>query len=112
MLGVDHVDLTSNHVENNDFYGVSVIDWCVAVDCNASPPVIPDTVPENNNFVLNNLSSNGTNPTNDPAFQLFAAFAADITYLVPTPNTANCFARNTYATFKAVGATVQANSCP
>ena len=31
VLGVDHVDVQKNRIENNDFVGIGMIDYCVAV---------------------------------------------------------------------------------
>jgi parallel beta-helix repeat protein len=38
ILGVDRVDVQQNRIENNDFVGVGMIDWCVAVDCSRFGP--------------------------------------------------------------------------
>jgi parallel beta-helix repeat protein len=103
VLGVDHVSIDQNRIEDNDFYGTAVVDYCLAVsgtpsDCSANPPVVTDTAPDNDAWVSNELIGNGQNPTTDPAFALFALFAADITYLVDAGHP-NCFARNRYYSF-------------
>ena len=121
VLGVDHVTVEKNRVENNDFYGITLVDYCLAVagtssDCSLHQPQVTDTQPDANAFVSNVLVHNGTNPnpTNDPNFALFALFAGDITYLV-NPGHVNCFANNTYSTFGGgsplFGDPVFANSC-
>jgi len=38
ILGVDRVDVQRNRIENNNFVGVGMIDWCVAVDCSRFGP--------------------------------------------------------------------------
>jgi parallel beta-helix repeat protein len=115
VLGVDHVNLKANQMENNDFYGISVIDWCLATDCTTNPPQVADTAPDNDTFVSNTLVHNGTNPTSDPQFALFKPFAADITYLVLEPSLPNCFAKNIYSTLTYLApnlAPTLAKSCP
>ena len=32
VIGVDNVSIQRNLIENNDFYGISVVDWCLAVE--------------------------------------------------------------------------------
>jgi hypothetical protein len=116
VLGVDNVSVQRNRVENNDFYGISVIDYCLAVmgtafDCSSNTPEV-ESEPDSNAFVSNVLVHNGTNPTSDPDFALFALFAADITYLVPEAGHSNCFANNSYTTFQApLFPPTIANSC-
>ena len=118
VLGADRVHLLKNQIENNDFYGISVIDYCVAVDgtdfdCDSNPPEV-EPAPDDNTFVANTLVNNGTNPNAEmnPDFDLFALFAADITYLVTGGGHVNCFANNTYATLSApADQPVLANSC-
>jgi len=106
VLGVDNVNIDKNHVENNNFYGVSFVDYCVAVhgtsfDCTQHPPLVTDTTPDHDTVVSNTFVGNGTAPVPFGGFELFAA---DITYIIkqadgPTSN--NCFAKNTYMTLKA-----------
>ena len=67
VLGVDNVDVTNNRIENNDFFGIAMIDYCFAVDgtdfdCVTNPPEVTDTAPDNNRFIGNALFENGTNP--------------------------------------------------
>jgi hypothetical protein len=114
VLGVDRVSIEKNKVENNDFFGTSVVGWCVAVagtayDCGVLPPIV-EAVPQNNNFVSNVLTGNGENPI---PFGGFEQFAADITYLVLDPTAANCFAKNTYGTLRTFGLDPTfAKTCP
>jgi len=104
--GVDNVNVERNLVENNDFYGISVVDWCVVPGCSTTPPGNPqalDGFPDNNRFVRNTLIHNGTNPQpgSDPILQFFAQYAADVTFVVGDvnpPTHVNCFSGNTYTT--------------
>jgi hypothetical protein len=48
VLGVDNVSVENNRIENNDFYGITVVDYCLAVDgtandCDQHPPQVTDT---------------------------------------------------------------------
>jgi hypothetical protein len=102
VLGVDHVNVVRNKIENNDFYGITAVDYCLAVlgtdyDCGLHPPIVSDTQPQFNTFVSNKLDNNGTDPV---PFGGFENFAADLTYLVLGPGP-NCYANNRYATFQA-----------
>lgn len=103
VLGVDYVNLKKNLIENNNFYGISVIDYCVAVggsarDCSipGNEPIV-ESAPDFNTFVSNTLTNNGTAP---PPHAL-APYAADITYIMLEPGHINCFAKNTYDTLQA-----------
>ena len=66
LLGVDTVTVENNLIEDNDFFGIAMTDYCVAVagtpiNCDDNPPIVPDTAPENNAFIGNTLSGNGGN---------------------------------------------------
>lgn len=83
LLGVDYVEVADNLVENNDFYGIAVVDYCIAVggsafDCDGRPPVDGDPAPRFNLIGKNTFNNNGTNP--DPGHPL-APYAADFTYI-------------------------------
>ena len=112
VLGADRVHLKRNQVENNDFYGIGVVDYCVGVastdfDCTAHPPAV-EPAPDDNTYESNSLSGNGTNPV---PFGGFEFFAADITYIV-TAGHSNCFAKNDYGTLKyLLAAPTLANHC-
>jgi len=94
VLGVDDVTVKKNLVENNGFFGVGVIDWCVAVDgsafdCDTNPPDV-EPAPDNNSITANTLNTNGTvMQTNG----LYEVVRADLTYLAPD-GTNNCFSDN------------------
>lgn len=118
VLGVDRVNVKKNVIENNDFYGVAVVDYCLAVDGSAfdcdSNPLEADPAPDNNNFVSNTFANNGTNP--EPSHPM-ASFAADITFIVPEndgdPSVhPNCFSYdNDYTTFTNWGDFTSAFTC-
>lgn len=96
VLGVDHVDIQRNRVENNDFFGIAMIDYCVAVagsdrDCTTNPPDVADTAPENNQFIANTLLNNGGNPPPGD----FASVASD---LLALGGADNCASDNTAST--------------
>jgi parallel beta-helix repeat protein len=97
VLGSDHVDVQKNRVQNNDFFGIAIVDYCIAVagtdfDCgtNPLPPELPDTSPDNNELIGNRLANNHTNPPPGP----FQSVAADILAL---GGTGNCFSSNKFA---------------
>ncbi|HLK11969.1 MAG TPA: right-handed parallel beta-helix repeat-containing protein [Candidatus Binatia bacterium] len=113
VLGVHDVNILDNRVENNDFFGTAVVDWCLATggtpfNCTDNPP-LADPVPRNNAYVSNALSNNGLHPI---PFGGLEAFAADITYLVLAPDAGNCFAHNTYGTLTYVVPPLLAKRCP
>ncbi len=94
-LGVsDHV-IAKNNVEDNDYVGIAVLDWCTpnnfdpTRNCVASPPI---TNPQsNNNLVAQNyVSGNGSNPPPGP----LAGLAADLTYVDSIGSSGNCFKKN------------------
>jgi parallel beta-helix repeat protein len=62
MLGVDRVTLKKNLIENNDSVGIGMIDWCFGVDCTSNPPVVTDTLPDDNTFIANTVINNGSSP--------------------------------------------------
>lgn len=95
VMGTDYGTFDKNVIQNNDFYGVAVIDYCTAVaggdfDCTANPPIV-DEYPDVNKFRGNTMTGNGTNP--DPSHPL-ADYAADITYIMFDAGHYNCFAKN------------------
>ena len=102
-LGVDQSTIANNVVENNDFTGIAIADYCLTVlitpfNCSLDPTVTPEFIADqmaSENAVLNNtLTDNGTNvaPGNP-----FAFAAADLTLLSVEPS--NCYTGNSFATF-------------
>jgi parallel beta-helix repeat protein len=103
-VGVDDSLISDNTVENNDFIGIAVVDYCLAVfggpfDCSVDPEVSPgfvaDNAASNNQVVDNVLTNNGTNP--DPTSPF--AFAAGDLGLLTLGDNGNCFSGNSFATF-------------
>jgi len=103
-LGVDDSRIQDNVIANNDFSGVSIVDYCLAVsggafDCSLDPEVtlefVADSEASNNQVVDNLLLNNGTNP--DPT-NPFAFTASDLG-LLTTDDHGNCYAGNVFATF-------------
>jgi hypothetical protein len=104
-LGVDDSVVADNWIENNNFSGITVVDYCLAVlgtpfDCSVDPsitlPFLLDQDARNNQVLGNVLVNNGTNP--DPSHP-FAFAAADLTLLSVDPFAGNCYADNTFTTF-------------
>jgi parallel beta-helix repeat protein len=117
-LGVDDSLIYRNHVENNDFVGIAVSDYCLPLrgtpfqctdepplgvpDVPFDPPFDPSITPEfladqsaaNNAVVENVLVNNGTNPDEGP----FTPFAADLS-LLTFGNWGNCFENNDFETW-------------
>lgn len=96
LLGVDNVDVQRNRIENNDFFGLGMIDYCLAVegsdfDCRANPPDVRDSSPEYNRFIANTLVNNGTDAPPGP----FQPSAADLLFI---GGKNNCSSLNTYTT--------------
>jgi hypothetical protein len=109
---VDNSLITRNHIEDNHFSGVAIVDYCVSVqgtpqqccveagqeDCDANtlkPGFLPDQAAENNRVVENDLINNGTNPVP----HAFSFSAADLT-LITVPDHGNCYEDNSIsATF-------------
>jgi parallel beta-helix repeat protein len=95
VLGVDHVDLQGNTVANNQFFGIAMLDYCLAVDgtdfdCATNPPDVRDTSPDSNQFISNELINNGTNAPPGP----FQALGAD---LIALGGMSNCASGNNIA---------------
>ena len=88
VLGVDRVTVRKNLIENNDFFGVAVIDYCVAVagtafDCSLNPPEV-ETAPDDNQIIANALCEQRWHA---PPGTLRQLLAADLAFLSPIPRT-------------------------
>jgi parallel beta-helix repeat protein len=103
-VGVDDSLIEKNVVEGNDFIGIAVVDYCLAVlggpfDCSVDPEVTPgfvaDSEATNNRVVENQVTGNGTNP--DPTSPF--AFAASDLGLLTAGDHGNCYAGNIFTTF-------------
>jgi parallel beta-helix repeat protein len=93
VLGVDTVEMRDNVVQNNNFFGIAMIDYCLAVDgtdnsCENNPPFYTDTAPEGNRFIDNVVTGNGSDPPPGP----FEAVAGD---LLGLGGSNNCASGNT-----------------
>src|SRR5262245_49610139 len=98
VLGVDNNTIGKNQIENNNFDGISLVDWCIGAGlagpefgCDVNP-ALTESAPDNNEFIKNEVMLNGSNPPSG-----FGAFAADIALLVGA-GVGNCFDNNTYGT--------------
>ena len=90
VLGVQDVKIEDNEIEDNDFFGIALIDYCVAVDgtsnsCGNNPPYYEDTSPEDISIVGNTVTGNG----GDPPPGIFAQFAGDLLALGGSNNCAS-----------------------
>ncbi len=106
-VGVDESLVSGNTVENHDFVGIGIIDYCLpfAEDpdfaCDVDPAVmmapgfLEDETAKDNRVVGNTALNNATNVEPDNPFALFAG---DLVFLAPEPR-GNCFADNVFTTF-------------
>ncbi len=107
-VGVDGSVISGNLVENNDFIGIALADYCIVaqgpfacgVDPTVPPAYIPLSGPENNRIVDNVLHANGLNPDTTSPF----AFAASDLALIAAGDQGNCYAGNVFSTaFSTIG---------
>ena len=94
LLGVSDNVVEKNTVEDNNFVGIGMLDWCTAAafigrDCENNPPI---TDPESSNNLIsrNTLERNGLDPDETDASFL----AADLTYADSGDSSGNCFENN------------------
>ena len=85
-------EIRDNLIQGNNFFGIALIDYCIAVDgtansCENNPPYYADTSPDNNQLVDNTVTGNGANPPPGP----FQPFAGDI---LGVGGTGNCASGN------------------
>jgi parallel beta-helix repeat protein len=101
VVGVDDSRIAGNLVENHDFVGVAVADYCAPLsggpfDCGVDPTVTPGFVALNeaagNRVADNVVQGNGTNP--DPTSPF--AFAASDIALLTAGDHGNCFQGNVF----------------
>jgi parallel beta-helix repeat protein len=97
LLGVHDIDVQKNQVANNDFFGIALIDYCLAVaptefNCTDNPPPAAPA-PVSVQVIKNTLVNNHSAPPPGP----FQDFAADIleAQLDPSAELTNCFSKNT-----------------
>jgi len=103
-LGVDDSVISKNVVNDHDFVGIGVVDYCAVVaggpfDCLVDPDITPgfllDNAATNNQIVENMVVDNGINV--DPANPF--AFAASDLALITDGDNRNCYQDNLFATF-------------
>ena len=103
-VGVDDSVIAGNVVEDDDFIGIALVDYCLVVlggpfDCGVDPEVTPGFVADgeatNNRVVDNVLRNDGTNP--DPSAPF--AFATSHLGLLTGADHGNCYAGNQFGTF-------------
>ena len=104
-IGVDDSLIADNLLENNDFGGIGIVDYCLVVagtpfDCTLDPDISPEFLADQsatNNVVQSNvLLNNGTNPGDTP----FAFAAADLTLISLEPS--NCYEDNFFTSFYSI----------
>ncbi|MDH3622794.1 MAG: right-handed parallel beta-helix repeat-containing protein [Myxococcales bacterium] len=117
-VGVDESVASGNTVENHDFVGIGVVDYCIPFDgdpmfdCEVDPDVmmapgfLADQAAENNRIVGNIVLNNATNVKPDNPFK---DFAGDLALLTAGPR-GNCFADNDFDTFFSLAGTLP--PCP
>jgi hypothetical protein len=106
LLGVHDVDIQKNLIAHNDFFGIALINYCVATfgtpfNCDANPPPA-DPKPANNLVAKNLLVNNHGAPPPPEEVGPFSAFASDILELVDfldvlvpgSVPTTDCFSQN------------------
>ena len=103
-LGADDSLITENVIENHNFLGIGIADYCLVLaggplDCSSDPRVSPgfvlDNAASNNRVLRNRLRNNGTNPAPTNPF----AFAASDIALLTLGDNGNCFQGNTFTRF-------------
>jgi parallel beta-helix repeat protein len=106
-LGVDESTIANNRVENNEFTGIAIADYCLTVsgtpyDCFAgtdptiTPEFLADQSAKDNRVIENVLINNGTVAGPPTPEMPFAPYAADLTLL--SLEFSNCYADNLYST--------------
>jgi len=103
-VGIDDSLIADNRVENNNFSGIVVADYCVVVNgspyaCGADPDTltpgfIEDSSALNNRITGNTLVNNGAVPSDHP----FDFARADLSLITDVTGLSNCYAGNVYTT--------------
>jgi parallel beta-helix repeat protein len=117
-LGVDDSVISGNRVEQNEFVGIGLVDYCLGVatsddfNCATDPTITPEFIADstvtNNRVERNVVLDNGANPPGG----LLGTFAADLTLLALEPN-GNCYQDNVYDTYTSfAGAIPDPPVCP
>jgi parallel beta-helix repeat protein len=123
--GVDNSLISRNHIEDNTFSGVAIVDYCLTTagtpqqccespeqeDCDQNtlkPGFLPDQTAENNRVESNDLINNG----NDPIPHPFAFSAADLTLITLPDDHGNCYEDNIFSTFFSLRELLSGNPLP
>ena len=85
VVGSDDIEIRDNEVTGNDFFGLILVDWCLAVGCEDGPPFPADSGPDDNRIIDNRITQNGVAP---PPHEL-EALAADLVVLGGSNNCAS-----------------------
>lgn len=102
-VGVDDSVIAANVVENNDFIGIVLADYCLvvqggpfdcAVDKEVTPGFVADSEATNNRVVDNVVRNNGKHPDPNEPF----AFAASDLGLLTAGDHGNCYSGNVFGT--------------
>ncbi|MEY2919733.1 MAG: hypothetical protein RL261_1038, partial [Pseudomonadota bacterium] len=105
VLGVDHVDVQQNRIEKNDFVGVGMIDWCLALgdpgcqaEDNQLPPGFEDSALDYTRIVGNKFAGNHAGTPPPGPFETLGSdiLYVDASYFVPflPAGTQNCQSDN------------------
>jgi parallel beta-helix repeat protein len=115
--GVDDSLIEGNLIQDNDFVGVAIADYCAMLqgtdfDCQSDPNMsleyLLDQAAENNHVIENTFINNGTAPGSpeENPFYFAASDMALLTFFQPFPNPepfppyhGNCYEGNDYTTF-------------
>ena len=104
LMGVSANTLAGNRIENNDFFGLAVIDFCFALTGSPDPVgwcypnpnwSAEDPVPRDNLIAGNAFVNNGTGEPDHP----LAPFKADIIEALFDPSAGNRYNGNTCTTY-------------
>jgi hypothetical protein len=115
LMGVSDNKLAGNLIENNDFFGLAILDFCFALT-GAPGPCSPipnssgeDPVPRDNRIQGNTFVNNGTDP---PLWHPLWPFAADIIEAVFDPSAGNRFNGNRCTTYSYIPGGVEQVPAP
>jgi len=106
LLGVSDNKLAGNLIENNDFFGLAILDFCFGLTgapgpCSPNPNTTgADPVPRDNRIQGNTFVNNGNDA---PSWHPLAPFAADIIEAVFDPSAGNRYNGNRCTTYSFLG---------
>jgi len=103
LLGVDSVNLQNNRVEGNNYVGIGMVDWCLAVVAAGLVDNVPDCVyyfpdhtPDYNQVTGNKLADNHTDTSPEllPAADILDVGLDYLSSGIFGTGTGNCFSGN------------------